>query len=60
MKTHAEFNDLYLNYKSNHQNYTSKVFDPSQYSSSIPYSIDWRTKGAVGSVKNQACVCDTF
>jgi len=27
VKTHAEFNELYLNYKSNHQNYTAKVFE---------------------------------
>lgn len=54
-QTHAEFKDIYLtNY---HKEWINRdyetVFDSSQYSAAVPYSIDWRTKGAVGRVKNQ-------
>ena len=53
-QTHAEFNEKYLTYSKDKGNWTdAKPFDSSQFSSSVPFSIDWRTKGAVGSVKNQ-------
>ena len=56
-QTQGDFNELYLTYNADRGNRTTaKPFDALQYSSSVPYSIDWRTKGAVGSVKNQVQV----
>ena len=56
-QTHAEFNEKYLTYSKDKGNWTdAKPFDSSQFSSSVPFSIDWRTKGAVGSVKNQVYI----
>ena len=49
----TEFSDLYLRRISN-ENYTSaKLFDASVYGGDLPESIDWRSKGAVSSIKNQ-------
>ena len=57
IQTHAEFDELYLTYHESPGNRSAeKPFNPSQYASSVPYSIDWRTKGAVGSVKNQVAI----
>ena len=54
VKTHAEFNQLYFTYQEGRGNRSAaKPFDSSEFSSSLPYSIDWRTKGAVSSIKNQ-------
>ena len=51
-QTEAEFREQQLTYVKNSGNYT-KVFDASSDSSSYPESVDWRTKNAVTSVKNQ-------
>lgn len=56
MQSDAEFSDFYLTYQKtiNNGNYTfAKLFDPSAYGDDLPESIDWRSKGAVASVKNQ-------
>lgn len=54
-QTHAEFKDIYLTgyHKEGINRESERVFDSSQYSVAVPFSIDWRTKGAVGRVKNQ-------
>ena len=57
LQSDVEFKDVYLTHvRSIHnENYTSsKMFDPKSFSSDLPESIDWRNKGAVSSVKNQA------
>ena len=54
LQTEDQFKNTYLTYKSNdHGNYTDQFHDPSIYFDNIPSSMDWRTKGAVGTVKNQ-------
>ncbi len=53
-QTEAEFRDKYLTYRrssGNHTHMKVHVADPAvEY---YPESIDWRTKGAVSSVKHQ-------
>ena len=51
-QTDAEFREQQLTYVKNSGNYT-KVFEASFDSSSYPESVDWRTKNAVTSIKNQ-------
>lgn len=33
-----------------------KEYDPVQDSSSLPEEMDWRTSGAVSSIKDQVCI----
>lgn len=54
LQTDAEYLDIYhRSYTPSNRNYTnSKVYQP-PVGEDYPDSVDWRTKGAVGSVKNQ-------
>ena len=55
LQTDEEFEEIYFVYSQN-ANYTNaKVYHPLS-SITTPDSMDWRTKGAVSSIKNQVCV----
>ena len=52
-QTDAEYEETYTTYHgSDHGNYT-KLYDPSQHSSNLPETVDWRTNNAVTPVKDQ-------
>ena len=53
-QTENEFKNTYLTYTTDDQrNFTSKLHDFSEYPTDMPSSMDWRSKGAVGAVKDQ-------
>ena len=53
LQTDAEYEEMYMTYRSiDHGNYT-KVYQPSHYSGNLPDTVDWRTNNAVTGIKNQ-------
>jgi len=51
--THQEFTDKYLSNMVNNGRATCKSFNGANPGTTIPASIDWRSRGAVSSVKDQ-------
>ena len=52
-QTDTEYRDIYLTYETGKAPSNVKIFDNTQYSSTLPDTVDWRSMNAVNPVKKQ-------